>query len=51
MTVKKILTSGFTLSVLWMAAANSQTPSNLQEAKALSAQSGKPLLMEFVRPG
>ena len=51
MRTARILALSYVLGALSVAAVNAQAPANLNEAKALSAQTGKPLLMEFVRKG
>lgn len=51
MRIRMIMASVFALGVLSITCAKAQAPKNLQEAKALSSQSGKPLLIEFFRQG
>lgn len=51
MKATRILALGWVLGAFCVTAPNAQAPANLAEAKALSARSGKPLLIEFFRRG
>lgn len=47
--MKKIATFAFGLIGICAGMANAQNPETFEQAKALSAQQGKPLLLEFFR--
>ncbi len=47
--MKKIATIAFGLIGICTGMSNAQNPSTFEQAKALSAQQGKPLLLEFFR--
>lgn len=51
MSTARITVLAYLLGAFFVAGVKAQEPANLQEAEALSAQSGKPLLIEFFWQG